>query len=223
MHPYIIPIANIFKEKSDPFKASGAKAYLLHQFEFHGLMTPERRLLCRAHYQQYPVASLHELETITKECFSLPEREYQYFAVELFAYHKKLWKPSSIKLMEYCLVTKSWWDSVDHIVSHWLGPYFKLFPEKMFPVTTKWNLSDNRWLQRCSIIFQNAYKKDTDTILLSKYILHCAGSKEFFVQKAIGWALREYSKTDAKWVKNFVKKNKLAPLSAREALKRINR
>ena len=223
MHSYITPITKKFKQQADAAKAASAKAYLLNQFEFHGLMTPERRTLCREHYKQYPITNLKELEDIVTECFSLPQRAYQYFGVELFAYHKKLWKPSSVKLMEYCLVTKSWWDSVDHIVSQWLGPYFKLFPEKIIPITSKWNASDNRWLQRSSIIFQNAYKKDTDAALLSKYILHCAGSKEFFIQKATGWALREYSKTYPKWVKDFVKQHKLAPLSVREALKRIDR
>jgi 3-methyladenine DNA glycosylase AlkD len=107
---------------------------------------------------------------------------------------------SSIKLIEYCLQQKSWWDSVDGIASDWLGPYFKLFPEQIVPVTSQWNKSKNMWLQRSSIMFQKAYKKDTDTTLLSRYILNCAHSKEFFIQKAIGWALREYSKTDPEWV-----------------------
>lgn len=199
------------------------KGYLLDQFEFYGLQAPERSLLCKEHYKQYPVSSLEELEAIVKECFGLPQREYQYFAIGLFAYHKKMWQPSSIKTMEYCLLQKSWWDSVDGIASEWLGPYFTLFPEQIIPVTSKWNRSKNMWLQRSSIMFQKAYKKNTDTALLSKYILNCVDSKEFFIQKAIGWALREYSKTDPKWVKQFVKENKLAALSEREALKRINK
>ena len=223
MHPYISPVTKKFQQQTNEANAAWMKAYLLHQFEFYGLKTPERRKLCKEHYRQYSVTNLKELEAIVKECFTLEQREYQYFGVELFAYHKKLWKPSSIKLMEYCLLHKSWWDSVDHIASEWLGPYFKLFPEQIIPVTSKWNVSANIWLQRSSIMFQKAYKNETDTNLLSKYILHCKGSKEFFIQKAIGWALREYSKTTPGWVKNFVKQNKLAPLSQREALKRIDR
>ena len=125
--------------------------------------------------------------------------------------------------MEYCLLNKSWWDTVDCIASEWLGPYFKMFPEKIQSVTLSWNTSSNKWLQRSSIMFQKAYKKNTDTELLVKYILHCSKSKDFFIQKAIGWALREYSKTDSEWVKQFVNKNELATLSKREALKRINR
>ena len=223
MHLYIIPIHKKFSQHSNLSNAAGMKAYLLNQFEFFGIKTPQRRALCKEHYKQYPVKDLKELEVIVKECFSYPQRELHYFGIELFAYHKKIWQPSSIKMMEYCLLQKSWWDSVDGMVSAWLGPYFKLFSEQTIAITSRWNLSKNMWLQRSSIIFQNAYKKDTNTTLLSKYILNCAGSKEFFIQKAIGWALREYSKTDPKWVSQFVKQNELAPLSKREALKRINR
>lgn len=222
MHPYLLPINKTFKAKADPVKAAGMKAYMLNQFAFFGIPAPERRKLSKAHYKQYPINDLKELEAIVKECFLLPEREYQYFGVELFAFHQKLWKSSSIKLISYCLIHKSWWDSVDHIASEWLGVYFKQYPEQIIPVTGKWNLSDNIWLQRSSIMFQKAYKKETDTQLLSKYILHCAGSKEFFIQKAIGWALREYSKTNAAWVSAFVKQHALPSLSMREALKRIS-
>jgi 3-methyladenine DNA glycosylase AlkD len=222
MHPYLVPITKQFKQHAHAETAVSAKAYLLNQFEFFGLYTPQRRTLCKEHYRTYPVTDLKELETIVKECFTLDRREYQYFGIELFAFHKKLWRESSVKLMEHCIVTQSWWDSVDHIASEWLGPYFKMFPGKMEPITSRWNDSDNMWLQRSSIMFQKAYKKDTDTALLSKYILHCKGSKEFFIQKAIGWALREYSKANPEWVKNFVKKTKLPPLSEREALKRLN-
>jgi 3-methyladenine DNA glycosylase AlkD len=119
------------------------------------------------------------------------------------------------------LLNKSWWDTVDHACTELISPYFKLFPEEINKITGKWNKSKNFWLQRSSIMFQKKYRKDTDTVLLAKYILAHAKSKEFFVQKAIGWALREYSYVDPKWVSDFVRKNKLAPLSEREALKRI--
>ena len=126
-----------------------------------------------------------------------------------------------INLMEYMIVKKSWWDTVDHAASDLTGPYFKLFPEQIIKITGRWNGSDNFWLQRSSIMFQKKYRKDTDTLLLSKYILLHTDSKEFFIQKAIGWALREYGKTDQAWVKRFVQQNKLSPLSKREALKSI--
>jgi 3-methyladenine DNA glycosylase AlkD len=106
----------------------------------------------------------------------------------------------------------------------WLvGNHFKCFPEFIKPYTEKWMKSGNMWLQRTVILFQLDYKEKTDVELLFKNIKKCTDSKEFFIQKAIGWALREYSKTDAATVINFVENNKLAPLSKREALKRLKK
>ncbi|NCI46126.1 DNA alkylation repair protein [Sediminibacterium soli] len=223
MHTYLVPITRAFRQNANAANAAGAEAYLLNQFTFFGLKTPGRRRLCREHYRQYPVSGLTELEAIVRECFALPQREYQYFAIELFAWHKKQWNASVIGLMEECLVTKSWWDSVDHIASEWLNDYFRLYPENIGTVTGKWNRSANIWLQRSSILFQKKFRKDTDTELLTRYILHCSRSKEFFIQKAIGWALREYSKTDPEWVSRFVQQHPLPALSIREAIKRIER
>ena len=125
-------------------------------------------------------------------------------------------------LSEEMIKQKSWWDSVDHIATWILGPYFQKYPNQIKDVTFKWNQSENFWLQRSSIMFQKSYRSKTDTKLLTDYILHCAGSKEFFIQKAIGWALREYAKTNPDWVKKFVKTNELPVLSRREALKHFN-
>jgi 3-methyladenine DNA glycosylase AlkD len=221
MHSYLNLLDRKFKAACDAEKAGWMKGYMLHQFDFYGVQAVARKEIGKTHHLQNQIKTAAELELIVKECFSLPQREFQYFAIQLFALHKKLWTVSSIKTMEHCLQEKSWWDSVDGIASDWLGPYFKMFPEQIVPVTSKWNRSKNMWLQRSSIMFQKAFKKNTDTALLSKYILHCAGSKEFFIQKAIGWALREYGKTNPAWVKKFVNENQLAPLSVREALKNL--
>lgn len=220
MHPYLIPLAKQFHLNASKETAAGAKAYMRNQFDFHGLYTRDRRSLTRAHIKN-GLPEHDELEEIVKACWALPQREYQYFAIEMLAAMKKNWQPGIIRLFEFILTHKSWWDTVDHTESHLTGPYFNMFPEKIKTITGKWNRSDNFWLQRASIMFQKSYKKDTDTRLLSKYILAHAGSKEFFIQKAIGWALREYGKTDPGWVQTFVRTHRLAPLSKREALKRI--
>jgi 3-methyladenine DNA glycosylase AlkD len=221
MHPYLIPISKTFKENANEWYATNAKAYLLHQYSFFGIKAPVRRSLSKTHYKTYPIHNLNELETIVLECWQLPEREYQYFALELMGFHKKLWTPDIIGLIEYCLITKSWWETVDGICSEVLDKYFRLYPQQIAIITSRWNASDNIWLQRSSIMFQRTLKKNTDIELLSAYILHCKNSKEFFVRKAIGWALREYSKTNPEWVIEFVQQNELHPLSRREALKRI--
>jgi 3-methyladenine DNA glycosylase AlkD len=115
---------------------------------------------------------------------------------------------------------QSWWDSVDSLNSFVISKFFIMFPEEIESTTSKWNQSSNKWLQRMSLLFQLTYKKKTNTTLLTKYIEHCELDKEFFIQKAIGWALRAYAYTDAKWVIQFVKTHpQLSNLSKREALK----
>ena len=121
------------------------------------------------------------------------------------------------------IITKSWWDTVDRIASRLVGFYFREHKELIEPYTEKWMYYGNMWLQRTALLFQLKYKKETDTDLLFGYIQALAESPEFFIQKAIGWALREYSKTAPKTVKQFVDSTLLAPLSKREALKIINK
>lgn len=220
MHSYLIPLIKSFEQNANAVNAKGMKAYMLNHFDYYGLKTPLRRKLSKEYFKQ-SLPPFNDVEEIVKDCWQYPSREMQYVAVELLACYKKEWKKNTIQLMEYMLTHKSWWDSVDHAATDLTGPYFKLFPEQIEKITGRWNKSSNIWLQRSSIMFQKAYKKETDKELLSKYILHLASSKEFFVQKAIGWALREYSKTNSNWVKNFVAKNPLPPLSKREALKRL--
>ncbi len=219
-HPYIIQIKKEFAAGADAAKAAGAKAYLLHQFEFYGLQTPERRSICKAFYKANPVNNHTELTKIIKESFSEPQRELHYFAIELLAFHHKLWTNKTITLIEWMLTHKSWWDSVDSINSNVIGKYFIQFPELLENTTNKWNQSSNIWLQRMSILFQLPYKEKTNTALLEKYIVNRMDTNEFFVNKAIGWALRAYAYTHKKWVIRFVKDHpQLSNLSKREALK----
>jgi 3-methyladenine DNA glycosylase AlkD len=114
----------------------------------------------------------------------------------------------------------SWWDSVDSTNSHVIGKFFLQFPEYIEDYTYKWNRSNNIWLQRMSILFQLMYKEKTNTTLLTDYIEFCQLEEDFFIRKAIGWALRAYAYTDSKWVIKFVKSHpQLSNLSKREALK----
>lgn len=202
---------------ANPEQAIGAEAYMKNQFKYFGIYTTERRKISNDFIKQTGLLSENELNKTVKVLWKKDNREFQYVGIELIKFHKKHWAENIIELTEFCLINKSWWDTVDGIASDILGDYFKLFPHQIKPVTSSWNNSQNFWLQRSSIMFQKTYKKNTDTNLLAKYILNCNHSKEFFIQKAIGWALREYSKTNPNWVTEFVANNQLAPLSKREA------
>ena len=219
-HPYLKEIKKIYAANADATIAKGAKAYLLDQFEFYGIKTPLRRQICKAFYKAHPIKDHTELSSLIKACFSEPQRELHYFAIELLGHHHKIWSSKTIPLIEWMITHQSWWDSVDSTNSFVISKFFLKFPELTALTTLKWNQSSNKWLKRMSLLFQLTYKAKTNTSLLSQYIENCQLEEDFFIRKAIGWALRAYAYTDAKWVVKFVKAHpQLSTLSKREALK----
>ena len=223
MHKYLEGIKDIYEQHRNPEKAAGAKAYLRDQFAFYGLTMPIRRQVSKSYMKATPLPPYASLPDLVDRLYAFPEREFHYFAIELVAAYKKQWEEDIIHVIEKMIVTNSWWDTVDYIASELCAPYFKKFPSKIKRVTGAWNRSENFWLQRSSLLFQKNYKDALDKNLLTSYILHLASSKEFFIQKAIGWVLREHSRHDPDWVKDFVERHQLPPLSKREALKTISK
>jgi 3-methyladenine DNA glycosylase AlkD len=122
-----------------------------------------------------------------------------------------------LNLYEELITQKSWWDTVDALAAWQVGDYFKKYPDQIIPYTNKWMDSGNMWLQRTCLIFQLKYKEETDFELLKSLIIPLSDSKEFFIQKAIGWALREYSKLFPQRVMDFASNQPMAKLSYREA------
>ena len=120
------------------------------------------------------------------------------------------------------VTNKSWWDTVDFISSKLIGEYFKIYPDQRAKYVEKWIASKNTWLQRSSVLFQLNYKDNLDTEFLTLVINSLLGSKEFFINKAIGWILRNYSRVNPGWVVDFVNKTELKKLSIKEALRLIN-
>jgi len=219
-HPYLKAIQKIFASNADATIAKGAKAYLLNQFEFYGIKTPLRRSLSKEFYKMHPIKDHNELSILIKECFKEPQRELHYFAIELLGHHKKLWSKKTLPLIEWMITHNSWWDSVDSTNTHAIGKFFLQYPEYIQEYTFKWNRSNNKWLKRMSILFQLLYRDKTNTDMLTEYIEHTQLEEDFFIRKAIGWALRSYANTDPKWVVKFVKAHpQLSNLSKREALK----
>jgi 3-methyladenine DNA glycosylase AlkD len=211
-----------FRQQADKNIAVKQEAYLKNQFELYGLPTPLRKETQKPFLLKENLPSKKDLTNIITELWNKPQREFQYFAIDLSRKYIKKIEFKDIDLFEMMITNKSWWDTVDLIATNLIGNYFKLFPEQIIPITTKWMKSGNMWLQRTCLIFQLKYKEEIDTDLLIDYILRLKDSKEFFINKAIGWILREYSRTNQEWVIDFVKKYELSNLSKREALKLIN-
>ncbi|SMP12119.1 DNA-7-methylguanine glycosylase [Muriicola jejuensis] len=204
---------------SDEKIAEGQAAYMRHQFRFYGIKTPERREIQRDLFQKSLLPSKNDLPALVRVLWEKKERENQYIGQELARKYVRLQEENDVLLFEYMITHKSWWDTVDFIAVNLVGSYFRSFPEKREAITEKWMSSGNIWLQRTTLLFQLKYKGDLDTEFLGKTITQLLGSREFFINKAIGWVLREYSKTDPSWVRRFAAATPLDPLSAREALR----
>jgi len=193
--------------------------YMKNRFPYLGIKTPKRKELLKDFYKENGLPEMEELKQITLDLWELPEREFQYVAIGLLRNFTKKWDEDFIDLFEQLIITKSWWDSVDGLASWMVGEHFIRFPDIRDKYIDRWMKSGNIWLQRTCLLFQLGYKEKTDEMLMDSIIMALNGSNEFFINKAIGWILREYSKTDAQAVINFVENNELAPLSNREALK----
>lgn len=219
MNAYLIPLSELFEAHANPVVAASMKKYMKGQFEYFGIKSPERKELKQTFLGKHGLPSNDKLIEITKDCWGLPQREFQYAFMEILGRLAKKGEKERIDLYEFLIENKSWWDTVDYIASNLVGVHFEKYPELIKPFTEKWMNSGNMWLERTAILFQLKYKNKTDLELLSDLIQRIQGSKEFFINKAIGWILREYSKTDKNWVIHYVDTHQLAPLSKREALK----
>ena len=216
---YFKKLDQVFIENRVEADAAPMEQYMRNQFEFYGLKAPLRKEILRAFFKTNGHLELHDLKAFCRLVWAAPQREHQYAALEIVEKKIKILDASFISFFEELILEKSWWDTVDWLAPNGMGKLFLRFPDLMLPNTDRWIASDNIWLQRSAILFQLKYKEQTDFDLLTRYILKRADSKEFFVQKAAGWALREYSKRAADKVVPFIKNNQLAPLTKKEGLK----
>lgn len=215
-------LKSLFNNASNAEKAAKMSSYMKNQFIYLGIQKPERAALEKAFVKANDKSNYAELKEIILILWRQPEREFQYTAMELML-KSKIWKHAeAITLLESCVLDKSWWDTVDLLASRMIGPYFQQFPEKRDVYVQRWLNGDNMWLQRVCIIFQLNYKTETDESLLISCITKHMFSKEFFIRKAIGWALRQYARYKPDAVIQFVNSHHLSPLSKREALKHFN-
>lgn len=221
IHPYWAPLKQAFEKSADPEVAHGAAAYMKHQSQFYGIKAPDRRLMLASFIKSHGLPESDNLIPIIHDAWIQPQREFQYAAMELLFRVRKKLPEEVIQHFEWMVINKSWWDTVDYIAPKLIGEHFKMFPQLRDNYITKWMNSSNFWLHRTCLLFQLKYKSRTDKYLLFNLATQLASEKEFFIRKAIGWALREYAKTNPQEVKSFVEHTPLSGLSRREAMKHL--
>lgn len=219
---YLQPIQQLFEANINAENAKAMKAYMKDRFEFFGIKSTERREFQKQFLTEHGLPKPFD-PAVFRALWKADEREFQMFGLDLLRKQAKKVQENDLSLIEELIITKSWWDTVDGLSSWVCGPYFLKLPNKVRSVTDAWAISENMWLRRASILFQLGYKEKTDVKVLTDHIEANLGSKEFFINKAIGWALREYGKTDAEFVRSYVKElePKMHPLSIREATRNL--
>ncbi|WAU81045.1 DNA alkylation repair protein [Streptomyces sp. Qhu-G9] len=207
---------------ADPQRARSARAYMKDIAPFLGLTTPDRRALSRTVLAGTPRPDETDCTAVALRCWRLPEREYQYFAVDYLRRNVRCLSSRFLPVARHLVSTVPWWDTVDLLACHVVGGLVAADP-RLRADMDRWIEDDDLWIARTALLHQLRYKEATDTERLFAYCVRRSGHPDFFVRKAIGWCLREYAKTDPAAVREFVarERDRLSPLSVREALKNI--
>jgi 3-methyladenine DNA glycosylase AlkD len=220
--PLVERLQEIFGAAADPERAAPMRAYMRDRFEFLGIPSPLRRELTRRVLAGTPRPAERDLTEVALACWALPQREYQYFAADYLRRHAPSLTPAALPVVTTLITTKSWWDTVDDLAANTVGPMVAAHPALRSTMDAWTAPGTDLWLVRTAILHQLRYGNRADFPRLADYCARWAGEPDFFIRKAIGWALREHAKTDPDAVRGFVAAHPgLSGLSVREALKNL--
>lgn len=216
----------------DPARAQGQQRYMKSTLPYHGLTTPQLRALLRPIFADpaYRITDRPAWDATVRALWDgATHREQRYAATALAGHrHYRQWQDrDTLELYRHLIVTGAWWDHVDDIAAHLVGPILRADHPGVAPVMRRWAGAEDLWLRRTAILCQLGAKTETDTTLLEACItVNLVDSRyggEFFIRKAVGWALRDYARTDAAWVRDFLTRHdaRLSPLSRREGSKHL--
>ena len=214
----LLEIIDCLEARADNARALDMSKYMKNKFEFFGVGASVRNEIWKPYFKEAKKTKKIDWDFI-EICFKHDKRECQYTAAYYLKYMQRFLVEDDIPKLKELVLTKSWWDTVD-ILDKVIGSI--IYNNKnLYPIILEWSKDDNIWLRRVAIDHQLLRKENTDEQLLEKILINNLNHKEFFVNKAIGWALRDYSKTNPQWVRNFIEvhKENMVSLSIREASK----
>ena len=212
-----------YRELGDAGKAVEMAAYMKTDMPFYGVQKPGRTVILRQLVKEHIPAGQSEYERLVLGLWDLPHREEKYLALGVARHFKEFVTPELLPLYRHLIVEGAWWDFVDEVATQLIRSLVLHHPEDTWPVVDRWIDDEDMWLRRTAIICQVGLKEATDAGRLFGFCQKRMGETEFFIRKAIGWALREYAKTDPEAVAGFARahRHELSGLSFREATKHI--
>lgn len=192
---------------ADPLKAKKMAAYMKNQFLFYGIPSPNRKALYKDFLKEEKIKKIVDW-ALLDQCFEDEHREFQYFACDYLVALAFYIPFEELDRIKAYIQKGNWWDTTDAL-DQVIGK-IGLIDTRIKQAMILWSRSDELWIKRAAIDHQLLYKEKTDTQLLETILLNGLGSNEFFINKAIGWALRQYSKTNPRWVESFIKQHHVA-------------
>ncbi|HSK06994.1 MAG TPA: DNA alkylation repair protein [Acidimicrobiia bacterium] len=216
-------VQDALRARADPGKAAGMQAYMKTDMPFYGVQKPARVGILRELAAEFPPNDRDEYEELVLGLWALPHREEKYLALGVARHFEEHVTPASLSLYRRLVVEGAWWDLVDEIATKLIRPLVATHPARTWPVVDHWIDDQDLWLRRTAILCQIGARERTDVDRLFRFCALRAFEQEFFIRKAIGWALREYAKTDPAAVAGFLRehRDRMSALSYREASKHI--
>ncbi|WP_414044022.1 DNA alkylation repair protein [Macrococcus sp. EM39E] len=216
-------IKNAYESLKNKENQMTMESYMKNNFPFLGIKKSETAPVMKELFKIGLPNTKNETIELVNACFMQAEREYHYIGMVILNKKEMLFDTTDLSYLQQLLTTHSWWDSIDTIAPNIVGSIVLRDRHVGESVMREWNHSENFWLQRASLLHQLKYKDKMNEVILTEFILNTKDEQEFFIRKAIGWVLREFSKTNAVFVTDFVEEHQLSPLSEREALKWLAR
>ena len=216
----LLDLITDLEENRNELIAESMSKYMQDKFRFLGVRGATRTEIYKKYFPNARKSKIIDWGFV-ESCWNKEEREFQYVVVYYLKAMQKFLKREDISRLKYLIVTKSWWDTVDLLAKVVGSLVIRI--EGYDQIMLEWSKDSNIWLRRVAILYQLSLKDKVDEIILDKILVNNLGDNEFFINKAVGWALRDYSKYNPEWVREFIKKNKdnMANLSIREAGKYI--